>query len=52
MYNAIINIGCHNICFFTMFFMNVFLMKYFEVLQNRLKTNKNPDENPDLTMDF
>jgi len=27
-------------------------MKYFEVLQNRLKTNKNPDENPDLTMDF
>ncbi len=25
-------------------FMNVFfLMKYFEVLQNRLKTNKNPD---------
>jgi hypothetical protein len=32
--------------------MNVFLMKYFEVLQNRLKTNKNPDENPDLTMDF
>ena len=26
-------------------------MKYFEVLQNRFKTNKNPDENPGLPMD-
>jgi hypothetical protein len=26
-------------------------MKYFEVLRNKFKTYKNPDENPDLPMD-
>jgi hypothetical protein len=28
------------------------VLKYFTVLWNNFKTNKNPDENPGLPMDF
>jgi hypothetical protein len=34
------------------YFWKMFVLKYFIVLWNRLKTNKNPDEKPDLTIDF
>ncbi len=30
----------------------MFLMKYVVVLWNRFKTSNDPDENPDLPMDF
>jgi hypothetical protein len=37
---------------FTLFLMFIYLKKYFVVLYNIIKTNKNPEKNPDLPMDF